>query len=170
MSDYVKPYIDKIEDFARSKNVTIELLLIGGLAMSFYGMPRHTVDIDAEIRCNDDIYFELIEFLKEENISSNISGNISGWGIVPLPADYRKRAGLVHETANLLIKTLDPVDFIFSKLMRGTEDDFTDAIEVIRKYAITKDALVEREKLIQFPKDPETLFFKKKFEHLIELI
>ena len=61
MPDYVKPYIDKIEDFARSRNVTIELLLIGGLAMSFYGMPRHTVDIDAEIRCDDEIYFELIE-------------------------------------------------------------------------------------------------------------
>lgn len=170
MPDYVKPYIDKLEDFARSKNMTIELILIGGLAMSFYGMPRHTVDIDAEIRCNDEIYFELVEFLKKENISFNISGNISGWGLVPLPADYRKRAKPVYKTKNLVLKTLDPVDFIFSKLMRGTEEDFNDALEVIRKYAISKDSLIDRQNLIKFPRDPETLFFRKKFQHLIKVI
>ncbi len=170
MPDYVKPYIDKIEAFARSKNETIDLLLIGGLAMSFYGIPRHTIDIDAEIRCSDETYFELIEFLKGENTSFNISENISGWGIIPLPADYRERARKVYESETLIIKILDPVDFIFSKLMRGTEEDFNDAIEVIRKYAIAKDSLLEREKFIKFPKDPETLFFKKIFQHLLELI
>ncbi len=170
MPDYVRPYIDKIEDFARSKRVTIELLLIGGLAMSFYGIPRHTVDIDAEIKCSDEIYFELVEFLKRENTTFNISDNISGWGIVPLPANYRERARNVYETENIILKTLDPVDFIFSKLMRGTEEDFNDAIEVIHKYGITKDSLIERENLIKFPKDPETLFFKKKFQHLMEMM
>jgi len=170
MPDYVKPYIDKVKDFAKSKNDTVELLLIGGLAMSFYGMPRYTVDIDAEIRCSDETYFELVEFLKRENISFNIGGDISGWGVIPLPANYRDRARNVYETGNFILKILEPVDFIFSKLMRGTEEDFKDAVEVIHKYAITKDSLIERKKLIKFPKDTETLFFKKKFQHLMELI
>jgi hypothetical protein len=170
MHNYVKPYINKIESFAKSKNESIELLLIGGLAMSFYEMSRYTTDIDAEIKCGDKIYFELIEYLKKENISFNISDNISKWGIVPLPADYVKRARTVYKSDYLILKVLDPIDFVFSKLIRGTEEDFNDATEVIHKYTITKDSLIEHKKLIQFPKDPETLFFEKKFQHLIELI
>lgn len=170
MLNYVKPYIDKIEGFAKSEKESIELLLIGGLAMSFYGIPRYTVDIDAEIKCDEKTYFELVEYLKKENITFNISDNISRWGIVPLPLNYRKRAKNVYKSEYLAIKVLDPVDFVFSKLLRGTEEDFSDAIEVIQKYNVTKDSLIERQKLIQLPKDPETLFFKKKFQHLMELI
>lgn len=169
MQDFVKPYIDKIEAFAKSKKEPIRLLVIGGLAMNYYGMPRHTIDIDAEIKCSSKIYFELIDYLRKENISSNIGENISRWGVIPLPADYMERAQTVYQSDYLTIKIPDPVDFVFSKLLRGTEEDFSDATAVIQKYNITRDSLVEREKLVQFPKDPETLFFKKKFQHLLEL-
>jgi len=170
MHNYVEPYLKKIEGFAKSKKEPIELLLVGGLAMSFYGIPRHTLDIDAEIKCSERFYFELIEYLKKEEISFNISDNISNWGIIPLPANYRERAQTVCKSDYLILKILEPVDFVFSKLLRGTEEDFSDTTEIINKYKITKDSLIEREKLIQYPKDPETLFFKKKFQHLLELI
>lgn len=170
MPDYVKPYIDKIEKFAKEKKEVIELLLVGGLAMSFYGIPRYTVDIDAEIKCGEETYFELFEYLKREDIAFNLGDNISGWGIVPMPDSYRERSKSVYSSDYLVLKVLDPVDFIFSKLMRGTEEDFNDAIDVIHRYGVTKNSLIEREKLIQYPKDPETLFFKKKFQHLMELI
>lgn len=52
MHTYVKPYVEKIESLAKSKKERIELLIIGGLAMGFYGLPRHTIDIDAEIKCS----------------------------------------------------------------------------------------------------------------------
>jgi hypothetical protein len=45
-----------------------------------------------------------------------------------------------------------------------------DIMDVIRKFNLSKESLHEREKLIQFPRDPETLLFKKKFQHLMELI
>ncbi|MBI4682666.1 MAG: hypothetical protein HY757_06150 [Nitrospirae bacterium] len=170
MPDYVKPYLEKIESFAKSKKETIELLLIGGLAMSYYGMPRNTIDIDAEIKCSEKAYFELADYLNKENISFNIGDNISGWGIVPLPANYRERAGTVYQGEYLVIKIPDPVDFVFSKLLRGTEEDFNDIIGVIRRYSITKDVLTERQNLIAFPKDPETLFFKKKMKQLFKLM
>jgi len=170
MQDYVKSYIDKIEAFAKSKKESIGLLVVGGLAMDFYGIPRYTIDIDAEIKCSNKIYFELIEYLRKENISFNIGENISRWGIIPLPTNYMERAKNVYQSEYLTILILDPVDFVYSKLLRGTEEDFNDAAAVIRKYNITKDSLIERERLVQFPKDTETLFFKKKFQHLLELI
>lgn len=64
----------------------------------------------------------------------------------------------------------DPLDFIFSKLLRGTEEDFRDIFAVIRKYGITKEGIIERGKLIRFPKDAETLFFKKKMQYLLNSI
>jgi hypothetical protein len=170
MQDYVKPYIEQIEAFAREKDEPMELLLIGGLAMSFYGSPRYTIDIDAEIRCGNETYFEFLEYLKKEGLAFNIGDNISGWGIVPLPSKYKERAKTVYSGDYLTVKILDPIDFVFSKLMRGTEEDLRDILDVIQRFNITKDALCEREMLIQFPKDPETLFFKKKFQHLMELM
>ncbi|MBI4654344.1 MAG: hypothetical protein HY752_05050 [Nitrospirae bacterium] len=170
MHDYVKFYIEKIENHARVKKEPLELLLIGGLAMSFYEMPRYTIDIDAEIKCSEKFFSELIEFLKKENINFNISENISGWGIIPLPAGYRERAITVYKSDFLILKILEPIDFVFSKLLRGTEEDFSDATQVIKRYRITKDSLIGREALIKYPKDTETLFFKKKFQHLMELI
>ncbi|HBI25015.1 MAG TPA: hypothetical protein DDX84_12645 [Nitrospiraceae bacterium] len=170
MQDFVKSYIDKIEAFAKSKKESIGLLVVGGLAMDFYGIPRYTIDIDAEIKCSNKIYFELIEYLRKENISFNIGENISRWGIIPLPTNYMERAKNVYQSEYLTILILDPVDFVYSKLLRGTEEDFNDAAAVIRKYNITKDSLIERERLVQFPKDTETLFFKKKLQHLLELI
>ncbi|MCC7201840.1 MAG: hypothetical protein IT393_04135 [Nitrospirae bacterium] len=170
MQDYVKSYVERIEAFAKSKGKPIELLLIGGLAMAYYGAPRYTVDIDAEIRCGNEIYFEFLEYLRKEGIASNISDNISGWGIVPMPSNYKERAQTVYTSDYLTLKILDPVDYVFSKLMRGTDEDLSDIMEVIQRFNITKDSLRERKKLIQFPKDPETLFFEKKFQHLMELM
>lgn len=46
MQNYVSPYIQKIESFLKEIGKNLDLILIGGLAMSFYGEHRYTVDID----------------------------------------------------------------------------------------------------------------------------
>ncbi len=170
MHDYVKPFIEKIEYLVKKKAEKVELLLIGGLAMSFYELPRFTVDIDAEIQCSDECYLDIMDYLKKEGIASNISDNIDGWGMIPLPGGYRDRAKKVYESDYLKLKVLDPVDFVFSKILRGTEEDFDDVIEVIKKFHVNEEDLKDREKLIKFPKDPETFFFRKKFSYLLTLI
>lgn len=170
MQDYVKPYISVIEGFLEEKNKRAEIILTGGLAMSFYGSPRYTIDIDGEINCEEELYDELIEYLRKKKINFNLSENISGWSIVPLPEGYRERATPVYQGERLIIKVLEPVDFVFSKLLRGTQEDFEDILEVIKRYNISSDKLLERERLIRYPKDPETFFFKKKFQYLLSLL
>lgn len=170
MQDYVRSYISVIEDFLKEKNKRAEIILTGGLAMSFYGSPRYTVDIDGEINCEEELYDGLTEYLRKKKINFNLSENISGWSIVPLPEGYRERATPVYHGERLIIKVLEPVDFVFSKLLRGTEEDFQDILAVIKTYNISPEKLLEREKLVRYPKDPETFFFKKKFQHLLELL
>ncbi len=170
MQDYVKPYISVIEDFLKEKNKRAEIILIGGLAMSFYGCPRYTIDIDGEINCDEELYDELTQYLRKKKINFNLSENISGWSMVPLPEGYRERATTVYQGEGLIIKILEPVDFVFSKLLRGTEEDFQDILEVVKRYNISSEKLLERERFIRYPKDPETLFFKKKLHHLLSLM
>lgn len=170
MPDSAKPYIERIEKFAKDKGRRIELILVGGLALSYYGLPRATLDIDAEIKCDEPTYSELLEYLKRERIPANISDNISGWGIIPLAKNYRQRAKIIYRSKNLILKVLEPADFVLSKLLRGTEEDFRDALGVIKKFQISQLKLKKRIRLIFFPKDPETLFFKKKLAHLLDLL
>jgi hypothetical protein len=170
MLDYVRPYIEKIEAFLNKRKETLELILIGGLAMSFYGEERYTMDIDGEVSCSEALFYALLDYLEKEGLNFNIGEDISHWGVIPLPEGYRDRAKTVYKSDYLTIRILDPVDFIFSKLMRGTEEDFKDILAVIKRYKIRGKDIIERGNLIKYPKDPETLFFKKKIEHLLSLI
>lgn len=170
MPDYVRPYLERIEKFTYDKKKKIELILVGGLALSYYGIPRATLDIDAEIKCDGTAYIGLLEYLKKEGFASNISENISGWGIIGLAQGYRKRAKTVYKARYLTLKILEPLDFVFSKLLRGTEEDFRDITAVIKKFQISRTQIEKRVKLISFPKDPETILFRKKFTHLLELL
>jgi len=167
---FLKKYIDAIEEYLSRTDENAELLLIGGLAMAAYGLSRHTEDIDAEIRCSDKTYDGLANHLKSKGLVLNMGEDISRWGIVPLPDGYRDRATALYKEKNLVLKVLDPLDFIFSKLTRGTELDFADIIDVIKKFRIASGDIHKRDKLVVYPKDPETLFFKKKLKHLFELM
>lgn len=169
MLDYVESHIKFIEEFAKEQGEVVELLIIGGLAMSLYGIPRFTNDIDGEIKCGEQFFYDLIRHLNKKGIVNNLSDNVSGWGIIPLPEGYIERAEKVYKSNNLVVKILDPADFVISKILRGTEEDFRDSLAVIKKYKISKESLIERKELIQFPRDPEVLFFNKKFENLLEI-
>ena len=62
MPDFVKPYIDRIEEFAKARGESVELLLVGGLALSLYGLPRYTIDIDGE---GKDSFFGRVSYLED---------------------------------------------------------------------------------------------------------
>lgn len=170
MPDYVEEVLKKIEKFAQKKRKKIELLLVGGLSLYFYGYRRVTKDIDGEIKCDEKIYIHLLEYLKKEKIIFDLGEDVSRWGIIPLPQDYRKRAKQIYQSKYLLVKILEPLDFVFSKLLRGTEEDFRDIRWVIKKYKISPSQLRERKRMIIFPKDSESLFFEKKFQYLLKSI
>lgn len=170
MQGYVDYYIEKIENFFKEKETFAEIILIGGLAMEYYGSPKYTLDIDGEIHCDEKEYYEFLDYLVKEKINFNLGEDISGWGIIPLPEGYRERAITVHESEFLKLKILEPVDFVYSKLLRGTEEDFEDIVKVIKKFKLTKQDILNKEHLVKYPKDPETLFFKKKLQYLIGLI
>jgi hypothetical protein len=157
-----------LKEFTIQKNISLEIIFVGGLALHYYGKKdRATVDIDAEIKGNVD---ELINFLKEKNIPSDIGENISSWSVVSMPSGYRERAISIYNDNLLQAKVLHPVDFIIAKLRRFTEEDLEDAIFVAKKFNVSSDDIrkAAEDAIKNSPKDTALLIFKKNVEFFVK--
>jgi len=137
-----KQVINLLKQFVIEKKEPLELILVGALALPFYGVEfRVTYDLDAEIETGN--VEELYIFLKEKGFESDLSENISNWSVITLPSGYRERSKTVYKDSLLTIKILSPEDFIIMKLRRGTNQDIEDALAVAKKQSVTTDALDE---------------------------
>lgn len=157
-----------LEEYVRQSGRPLEVLLIGRLALYAYGSQEaHTEDVDAELAQDVE---EVGAFLKRHGVPSNLSENISGWSIVSLPPGYRDRARLLHHKHNVRVSLLDPVDFIISKLRRGTEQDFADAEFVARRHAVTGKAIraAADSAIAASPKDTALFVFRKAVELFLQ--
>ena len=162
--------LKKIVDFLKSRDEKITLIIAGGFARYFYGIPRFTEDIDAEIHCSEETYELLLSFAEKEKILLNVGEDISRWGLITLPEGYRERAITVMEEGNVTVKVLEEVDYVLSKLSRGTAIDEEDALEVCRIKGITPERIRERMKKMHLPRDPETRFFLERMERFLQLL
>ncbi|MDH5667296.1 MAG: DUF6036 family nucleotidyltransferase [Nitrospira sp.] len=123
--------------YADSTGHSVDLLLIGGLAMLAYGHPsRATIDVDGELRGH---VRSLAEFLSRYHIPSNLGQSISGWSVVAMPPGYRDRTTILIDEPSVRISLLAPVDFIIAKLRRGTDEDLTDAAWISARFHISAD-------------------------------
>ena len=124
-----------LREYAGCTGHSVDLLLIGGLAMLAYGHPsRATIDVDGELR---DHVWSLAEFLSRHHIPSNLGQSVSGWSVVAMPPGYRDRASVLIDEPGVRISLLAPVDFIIAKLRRGTDEDLTDAAWIAARFHIS---------------------------------
>ncbi|WP_461829952.1 DUF6036 family nucleotidyltransferase [Aquifex sp.] len=94
-----------LEGYVRSRGKKLSLILVGALALPFYGVEsRHTRDIDAEILEGE--LYELQEFLEKLGIEADLTENFSGWSIILMPPGYRERAISVYKSPYLNLMTL----------------------------------------------------------------
>ncbi|OQW63820.1 MAG: hypothetical protein A4S17_14425 [Proteobacteria bacterium HN_bin10] len=111
--------IQLLREYVREADTPLDLLLIGRLALYAYGAESpQTEDLDAEIVGD---FERLASFLKQRQVLTNLSENISGWSVVAMPPGYRERATVYIEQPGLRIRLLAPADFVIAKLRRGTE-------------------------------------------------
>ncbi len=145
----------------------LHLILVGGLALQAYGYSdRVTVDIDGELVGE---FEPLLEFLHKKQIPADLSENFSGWSIVAMPPGYRNRSSIWHKEAGICLRLLDPVDFIVSKLRRGTDQDLEDAHYVARHFGIDKTSIrtAAETAITASPKDTAIYLFKKAVENFL---
>jgi len=157
-----------IDDIKKLEAIEYDKIIIGGAALLLYGVERGTSDIDFNV---DVPSFEALEGVQsklvELGIKADVSSNIEGWGIVPLPTGFRDR---LLDTEIERTKVLHPLDFVFAKLRRGTEQDIKDCIKVYEVSGLTSDEVSDHMGLVQLPLDPASLDFKKKVAFFVNAL
>ena len=162
--------IPLLKEFTQARKRSLQIILIGGLALHFYGrLDRITVDVDAEVKGDLE---GLFHFLKAHHVPADLSENISGWSVIAMPSGYQERAVTVYEDSLLVIKTLAPLDFIIAKLRRFTEEDIEDALFVARKYGIHSEDLRQlTEQVIKSSIQDTALFlFRNNVQQFLDMI
>ena len=156
--------ITLLREYVQQTGTRLDLLLVGRLALSAYGAETpETEDLDAELAGDFD---QLVTFLKQHQVPTNLSENISGWSVIAMPPGYRERAMVFVEQPGLRVRLLAPVDFIIAKLRRGTEQDLDDAAFVARKFAVPAGAVqtVAEQAIAASPKDTALFAFRQVVE------
>jgi hypothetical protein len=124
-----------LRDYVNETGHAVDLVLIGGMAMLAYGHPsRATIDVDGELRAG---VRSLKTFLSHHDIPANLGQSLSGWSVVAMPPGYRDRATAMIDEPGFRLSLLAPVDFIVSKLRRGTEEDLADAAWIAERFHVT---------------------------------
>ncbi len=160
--------IKLLKKFVKKTGRPLKVILVGGLALQYYDKTdRSTRDFDAEVKGDVE---ELIEFLKAHDVPSDIGEDISGWSVVSMPPNYRRRTRNVYKDNLLSINILAPVDFIVSKLRRFTDEDMEDALFVAKKCGVSPREIetTALKALRNSPKDTALYIFKKNLDLLLK--
>lgn len=157
-----------LKEFCQKDKTKLEIILVGGIALEYYGMKeRATLDIDAEVKGDLE---GLFNFFKSKHIPADLGENISNWSVISLSPKYRKRAFLIEKDDLLMVKVLHPIDFVMAKLRRFTEEDINDALFVAKKFNLSPyDIQKEIKEIIRIsPKDTSIFLFKKNLMIFLE--
>ena len=150
-----------LKDYTRQTGATVEVLLVGALALQAYGYhDRLTRDVDAEVVGSVEA---LAGFFSRHQLPADLTENFSGWSIVAMPPGYRERATDLVRQDRLRVRLLAPVDFVISKLRRGTDLDLDDASFVTTRFGITADHVRQAAKaaVAASPQDTALFLFRK---------
>jgi hypothetical protein len=157
---------EAIEQLVRAVEKTtkrsVEIILLGGLAMALYGRRRKTRDLDAEIPALTGP--QLARLLRYLDIPADLSRDVSHWGMIDLPPGYRGRAKQLWRKGRVTVRVLSPLDLVMSKLRVMRESDIQDALYLIRHFKITRPAIRRAMNHMIRASIPSTdLFFFEKF-------
>lgn len=156
--------IGLLKNYIQETGASIDMLLVGALALQAYGYEnRVTRDLDAEVVGSIE---GLTEFLRRHSIPADLTTNFSGWSVIAMPPGYRERATDLTHQSNLRVRLLEPIDFVISKLRRGTDLDLDDAAFVAKRFHLTSDQITTAAAaaLAASPKDTALFLFQKTVE------
>ncbi len=154
----------------------IEIILIGGSAMSYLGLKEETFDVDflfegvdseRMIELTDqleDEYETRIDMWTTDGMLIQANGRIN---LQKLPSDYQNMCQEVNGYENLRVRILSPIDIILTKVGRLAEKDIADITQLIKKYKPTRKELQERFNLYVKGYDGNPATIKQNFKSLL---
>ena len=110
------------------------LWLVGGTTMVFEGYRAQTLDVDLTFEAEPADEARLLQAIRalKEILSINVE-QASPADFIPLPGGWRDRSKFVGRFGNLDVFHFDLYSGVLSKIERGNEQDFSDAIALLRR-------------------------------------
>lgn len=156
----IERLIESLDAYVRETGASLDILLVGGLALQAYGYhDRVTVDMDGEMAGDPE---PLVTFLRARQIPADLGEDFSRWSVIAMPPGYRERSSVLLERPGVRLRLLHPIDFVIAKLRRGTDLDLQDATYVMRRFSLTTQAVKEAASaaLAASPKDTTLFLFR----------
>ncbi len=131
----------KVFDEAATRKIV--LVAVGGTAMTLLDLKPSTIDIDFTVPRID-----LLEFNRVRN-SVPHGFKIDAWSdgtvfCTTLPDDYLDRSLSITSFEKIVLRALDPVDIVVTKIGRLDARDVEDIRKCIKKYNIKKENIEKR--------------------------
>ncbi len=116
------------------------LYLVGGTTMVYEGYRRATLDIDLLVEADDP--GPIISAIRDLKNSLGVNVEFaSPADFIPLPTDWRARSIWVGRFGELDVFHFDLYSMTLSKIERGSERDFQDALALLRDGRIDLETL-----------------------------
>ncbi len=158
--------LDFLEILDKKLEKQMELIAVGGTAMTLLETKTSTIDIDFEVKPED-----------YQTLKSGLSILPHGYrvdiftnGLIfsqQLPDDYRKKSVPIKHFKNISLLALHPLDIVVTKIGRLNERDKEDIKLCIKKFGLTKEQIKERVQKVEYIGKEE--LYKDSLEHVIKL-
>lgn len=151
--EYDKTYLlDFLEAIDPELKRTISLVAVGGTAMTLLNLKISTIDIDFTAPQPDKSEFERVMKVLEPGVRIDFYTD----GLIysqQLPNDYIKKSILIdlpkgYNIKNTVLKALNPIDIIITKIARLNARDRDDIRECIKRYRPAKEEIRTRARSI----------------------
>ena len=143
--------------------------------MVFEGFRDQTLDINISFEVDDKDHRDFVAAVRDlkEQLSLNIA-EASPSDFIPVPAGHRERSPYIGHYGRLEVFHFDLYSLALSKIERGTESDFEDALILLRSGRIDKPDLCQFFEEIMKRYGPESIKqdpveYRSKFEILREM-
>lgn len=128
-----------------SKKIT--LVAAGGTAMTLLDLKPSTIDIDFTIPAVDRVEFEQV--LKNNPPGYRVDRWTDGYIYCQrLPKDYLEKSIIIKELSRIVLRALQPLDIVVTKIGRLNKRDIEDIEACIREYKISKSEIEDRALLV----------------------
>jgi hypothetical protein len=127
----------------------ITIVAVGGTAMALLDTKLSTIDIDFTIPSRDRAMFEVALAAEPHGFKVDVwtDGTVF---CVTLPNDYLHNSRVTFDFPHILLKALDPVDIIVTKIARLDDRDMQDIKACIDKFGISKRQIEDRWAAVQY--------------------
>ncbi|MDO8538612.1 MAG: DUF6036 family nucleotidyltransferase [archaeon] len=145
-----KQLLDFLEEIDKELDFRIELIAVGGTAMTLLNLKPSTIDVDFDLSFEHKKLFQ--SALKK--IPHGFKLDLFSNGLIfsqQLPEDYKKKIiPIKAKFKNIELFALHPLDIVVSKIGRLNERDEEDIRDCIKKFKITKNQVMKRAKQVDY--------------------